>query len=237
MDRGGFHAQGPLIRVSVGLRRKDGPPRGRSASHDWVGLLQMARAHPRMAMGVCAGCGAGISTRRSSSWGASRIALREGAAAIIDEVSSRILAHPAIRQQAAARAIAQLEAYRSAHAPPASPVAIVARTLAIAPLAGMTVKEIYDSTGHRFAARPVLEANSRLFTADAAGRWLLEYLDRARIDGSTSIQGSDCEVHGTWRCDQPLVRIAPRAALWTSSPGTGTQPNGPWRLRVSLSAC
>ena len=72
---------------------------------------------------------------------------------------------------ASAEAIAQLDAYRATHASPGSPVAIVARTLAIAPWAGLPPREIYDSTGHRFAVRPALDAHPRLFTADAADHW------------------------------------------------------------------
>jgi hypothetical protein len=139
-----------------------------------VGFVGLARAHPRAALGAGALAAAlGFATRKSPRWEAARKALAEGFTAVMDDMASRIPANPAQRQRDAAEAIAQLEAYRTEHASPGSRVAIVARTLAIAPAAGLTPKEIYDSTGHAFAVRPVLEAHPRLFTADAAGRWLL----------------------------------------------------------------
>ena len=115
----------------------------------------------------------GFTTRRSPRWEAARTALAEGFTAVMDDMASRIPADPAQQHRASAEAIAQLEAYRATHVSPGSPVAIVARTLAIAPFGGLTPKEIYDSTGHRFAVRPVLDAHPRLFTADAADRWLM----------------------------------------------------------------
>jgi hypothetical protein len=137
-----------------------------------VGVVQLARAHPRAALGASAlAVALGFATRRSPRWEAARKALAEGFSAVMDDMVSRIPADPAQQQRASAEAIAQLEAYRTAHASPGSPVAIVARTLAIAPWAGLTPREIYDSTGHRFAVRPVLDAHPRLFTADAADHW------------------------------------------------------------------
>lgn len=139
-----------------------------------VGLVQLARTHPRAALGAGAlALALGFTTRRSPHWEAARKALAGGFTTVMDDMASRIPADPAQQQRASEVAIAQLEAYRAAHASPGSPVAIVARTLAIAPAAGLTTKEIYHSTGHRFAVRPVLETHPRLFTADATGRWLL----------------------------------------------------------------
>lgn len=139
-----------------------------------VGLVQLARAHPRAALGAGALATAlGFATRKSPRWEAARKALAEGLTTVMEDMASRIPADPTQRQRASAEAIAQLEAYRATHASPGSPLAIVARTLAIAPAAGLTTREIYDSTGHRFAVRPLLEAHPRLFTADDAGRWLL----------------------------------------------------------------
>jgi hypothetical protein len=115
----------------------------------------------------------GFATRKSPRWEAARKALAEGFTAVMDDMASRIPADPAQRQRDAAEAIAQLEAYRTEHASPGSPVAIVARTLAIAPVTGLTPKEIYDSTGHQFAVLPVLGARPRLFVRDATGHWFL----------------------------------------------------------------
>jgi hypothetical protein len=139
-----------------------------------VGLVQLARAHPRAALGVGALATAlGFATRKSPRWEAARKALAEGFTAVMDDMASRMPADLAQQRRDAAEAIAQLGAYRSTHASPSSPVAIVARTLAIAPAAGLTPKEIYDSTGHAFAVWPVLEAHPRLFTEDDTGHWFL----------------------------------------------------------------
>jgi hypothetical protein len=91
----------------------------------------------------------------------------------MDDLASRMPADPAAQRLASAEAIAQLETFRADHPSPGVPVAIVSRTLAIAPAAGLTPKEIYDSIGHAFAVRPVLEAHPRLFAQDAHGHWLL----------------------------------------------------------------
>ena len=139
-----------------------------------VGLGQLAREHPRAALGVGAlAIALGLATRESPHWEAARHSLAEGFTTIRDDMVSRMPADPAKQQRASVEAIAQLEKYRGDHASPGSSVAIVSRTLAIVPAAGFTPKEIYDSTGHRFAVWPVLDAHPRLFTQDATGHWHL----------------------------------------------------------------
>jgi hypothetical protein len=114
-----------------------------------------------------------MATRKSPRWQAARDAFADGFARTMADIADRIPADAAERGTAARQAIGQLEAYRAEHASPGSPVAVIARTLAISPVAGLTAREIYDSTGHAFAVWPVLEGHPGLFSQDAAGRWLL----------------------------------------------------------------
>lgn len=51
-------------------------------------------------------------------------------------------------------------------------MAVIARALAIAPIERLTVEELREITGYRFAVRPILTAHSA-FVADEVGRWHL----------------------------------------------------------------
>jgi hypothetical protein len=139
-----------------------------------VGLAQAARAHPRMALGIGAAVAAlAFATRKSPRWQTAHIAFSDGFARTAASIAEHIPADAAERGSAARQAVGELRAYREIHASPGSPVAVVARTLAIAPLAGLTPKEIYDSTGHAFRVWPVLDGHPGLFTEDGSGRWYL----------------------------------------------------------------
>lgn len=139
-----------------------------------AGLLRFARTYPRAALGAGALAVAfAYLTHKSPRWAATRQNLSEGIAWAIDDLAERLPADPTQQQQDSADAIEQLRKYRFDHTSPGSEVAIVARTLAIAPSAGLTAKEIYDSTGHSFAVLPVLDGYPGLFSQGNGTRWLL----------------------------------------------------------------
>lgn len=76
------------------------------------------------------------------------------------------------RPEAAASAGLMLDAYVALHTSPDLPVAQVARALAIGPPKGLTIQDLRQITGHRFAVRPIVDAHPA-FVEDDHRRWHL----------------------------------------------------------------
>jgi hypothetical protein len=106
--------------------------------------------------------------RDSAFWPELGKSIARTTATAAEEIDKRTRGRP----EAAAAAGLKLDAYLAKHTSPELPVALLARTLSIAPPAGLTVQELRQITGHRFAVRPIVEAHSA-FVVDENGRWHL----------------------------------------------------------------
>jgi hypothetical protein len=107
-------------------------------------------------------------TRDSPFWPELGKSIARSTAATAQEIDKRTRGRP----ESAAAAGLKLDAYIAKHTSPETQEALVARTLSIAPPAGLTVRDLRQITGHRFAVRPILEAHPA-FVSDEEGRWNL----------------------------------------------------------------
>jgi hypothetical protein len=107
-------------------------------------------------------------TRDSPVWPQLRDGIKENTAVALTEFARQTEGRP----QAAAAAGVKVDAYLAKHTAPDLDVALIARALAIAPIEGLTAKELREITGYRFAVRSILTAHPA-FVADDAGRWHL----------------------------------------------------------------
>lgn len=131
--------------------------------------IEVARANPLPAALLLAGVIVLLwMSRGSAFWPDLGKSIARTTAATASEIDKRTKGRP----EAAASAGLKLEAYVAKHTSPELPVALVARALAIASPQGLTVQDLRQITGHRFAVRPIVEAHCA-FVEDDHGRWHL----------------------------------------------------------------